>query len=269
MTVRGAGTVVGVCAVMLALGGCAAATSKIELVPPPSTRPAPAASAAAAPSEEQIAGHETAAAGTLRSLAAAQTTFVVRCFVDQDGDGAGEYGCLRELCGSAIVRGRSRTLAPGEMFPGAMGKVNKLGIVTKTGYCYIVYLPTNAGPAISGDAGAGPVADPLNADAQETRWCAYAWPKEYGVTGRRVFVINQQAEVNVASNQRPDGKPLYSGDGTNAGDVIPKPGAALVPSDGREQDLDGDLIPAGARFQSTVVSSHRGSDGQEWSLPRR
>jgi hypothetical protein len=140
-----------------------------------------------------------------------------------------------------------------------MGKVNDVGIVTKTGYCFILYLPTEAGPAISGDAGAVLAADAVNANAQETRWCAYAWPKEYGVTGRRVFVINQQAEVHLASNQRPDGKPVYSGDGTNAGDVIPKPGAALSPNDGREQNLDSSFPGLG----------EKGSDGQGWSLPRR
>jgi hypothetical protein len=141
------------------------------------------------------------------------------------------------------------------MFPGAMGKVNKLGIVTKTGYCYIVYLSTNAGPAISEDANAGAGPDPVNANAQETRWCAYAWPKEYGLTGRRVFFVNQNAEVYVAPNERPDGKPFYTGDGTKAGDAIPKPGAALAPNDGLEENLESTFAEPG----------QKGSDGQVWS----
>jgi len=262
MTVRGAGKVVGVCAVMLALGGCAAATSEVELVPGPSAKPAPAAPAAGAPapapSEDQVRTNETRAGGRLRALAAYQTTFVVRCIIDQDDDGCGEFGALRELSGGAVPRGREQALAPDEaftVFPPRMGTTNALGVGFQRGYCFVVYLPTHAGPAISEDAGAGPVSDPVNANAQETRWCAYAWPQEYGVTGRRVFFVNQEAEVYVASNARPDGKPFYSGGGMQAGSVIPKPGAALAPNKGLEENLESTFAEPGLK----------GSDGQVWS----
>ncbi len=194
-----------------------------------------------------IASFELAAAGTLRSLAAAQSTFVARCIVDQDGDGAGEYGYFQELAGGVAPRTRKVALAPGEMFSAVFGRTDKYGLVKKNGYCYVLYLPTAAGPATRERDGAVPHTDVKNGNPQETRWIAYAWPEEFGVTGQRAFAINQQAEVYMCENA--DGR--YNGP-----EKMPKPGAALAPNEGREQNLDSGFPGPGAR----------GSDGQEWVL---
>ena len=187
----------------------------------------------------RIASYETAAAGTLRSLAAAQSTFVSRCIVDQDGDGAGEYGFLQELAGAVAPRGRAAALAPGEVFSAAMGNVNANGVTSKSGYAFMVYLPTSAGAATTESAGAVPAANAADANVQETRWVAYAWPMDYGSTGYRCFVVNQQGEVYQASNEQAANTPYYTGDGTGAGDTIAPANAASDPASPAPANLDG------------------------------
>jgi len=203
----------------------------------------------------RIASYETAATGTLRSLAAAQSTFVTRCIVDQDQDGAGEYGFFQELAGAVTPRTRMSPLNPGEVFSAAMGAVNVNGVASKSGYAYMIYLPTSAGVATTEAAGAVPAANPLDGNVQETRWAAYAWPMDYQSTGYRCFVVNQQAEVYQASNEQAANTPFYNGDGTNIGDVLPLPGAAYVVNAGLEANLDSAFPPPGAA----------GSDTQNWS----
>ncbi len=249
-------------AIILVVGACAPTSPEIELVPERAEPPAAPAAAekpaepvpAVTISEGRMGAYETAAAATLRSLAAAQSTFVARCIVDQDGDGAGEYGFLRELTGACVPRTRIMPLPPGEVFSAAMGNVNASGVAVKVGYCHMVYLPTSSGVAATESGHRLPQPDAGDANPQETRWIAYAWPREYGVTGRRVFAVNQNAEVYVASNQQPDGTPFYTGDGTRAQDVLPTPGAALSQDVGRAQNLESWLPEPG----------QRASDGQEW-----
>ena len=171
--------------------------------------------------------------------------FVARCIVDQDRDGAGEYGYFQELGGGAVPRSRVVALAPGEVFSQSMAEVDERGVAKKSGYCYIIYLPTASGPAATESAGSAPAADPGNANVQETRWIAYAWPQGYGVTGDLAFAINQQAEVFMCDNA--DGR--YNGPGKP-----PKPGAALVPNEGKEENLD-------STFPGADTPA---SDGQHW-----
>jgi prepilin-type N-terminal cleavage/methylation domain-containing protein len=199
----------------------------------------------------RIASYETAAQGTLRSLAAAETTFVTRCIVDQDGDGSGEYGFLQELTGYAIPRGRAAMLPAGEGISSALGKVDANGISSKSGYCFQLWLPTDAGVAeTEGPAGTVPAASATDANVQETRWACYSWPVDHGSTGYRCFVVNQQAEVYQARNDDGAGAALYDGTGT-----APPPEAALDPAGVATTNLDGNFPPSG------TVSE----DGQQWA----
>jgi hypothetical protein len=197
----------------------------------------------------RIASYEIAVVGTLRSLMNAQGTFVTRCVVDQDGDGQGEYGFFTELSGSAIPRTRSVRLAVGDVFSGAFAAIDANGVVGKTGYCFIMYLPTAGGPAIT-EVGGLPGANPADADVQETRWACYAWPIDYGYTGYRCFIVNQQGEICQASNEMSANVGYYEGP---LG--IPAPGSALLPNGGRESNLD-------SRFP---LPTETGSDGQTWA----
>jgi prepilin-type N-terminal cleavage/methylation domain-containing protein len=199
----------------------------------------------------RIASYETSAQGTLRSLAAAETTFVTRCIVDQDGDGSGEYGFLQELTGYVIPRGRAAVLPTGEGISSALGKVDANGISGKSGYCFQVWLPTAGGPAESETGGAVPALSTTDANVQETRWACYSWPVDHGSTGYRCFVVNQQAEVYQAPNDDGTGVALY-----DSPTKAPAAGAALDPSGTNVQNLDGNFAPQG----TAAV------DGQQWAM---
>jgi len=199
----------------------------------------------------RIASYETSAQGTLRSLAAAETTFVTRCIVDQDGDGSGEYGFLQELTGYAVPRGRVQLLPAGEGISTALGNVNATGISSKSGYCFQLWLPTDGGAAeTEGPLGTVPALNATDANVQETRWACYSWPVDHGSTGYRCFVVNQQAEVYQARNEDAGGAALYDGTG-----APPAPGAAFDPAIGVPANLDGNFPPSG------TVSV----DGQQWA----
>jgi len=203
----------------------------------------------------RIASYETGAAGTLRSLAAAQSTFVARCLVDQDGDGAGEYGFLQEMTGVLVPRTRTSQLAAGEVFSAAMGVVNAVGVASKSGYAFRMYLPTAAGVAVNETVGVVPAANAADGNVQETRWACYAWPMDYGSSGYRCFVVNQQAEVYQASNDAGAGAGFYDGDGVVGAGAIPGPASAYDPAGPNAANLDS-AFPA----PGTVAT-----DGQQWS----
>ena len=85
------------------------------------------------------------------------------------------------------------------------------------GYYFRIFLPQRDGLGIAeGDEGhrAGDV-DPVLA---ETTWCAYAWPVERDVTGRRTFFVNQAGDV------------LATSDGGYSGERGPEAYAAFDPS---------------------------------------
>ena len=197
----------------------------------------------------RLASYETAVVGTLRSLVNAQTTFVTRNIVDQDGDGNGEYGFLRELTGVAVPRTKSFPLDVGDVFSVSFGAMDANGVVSKAGYCFIMYLPSAGGPAIT-EAGGLPPVNRDDANVQETRWACYAWPADYASTGYRSFVVTQMGAVYEASNEAGASLGIYDGRTD-----IPLPGAALVPNGGQENNLD-------SRFP---LSSETGSDGQHWA----
>lgn len=197
----------------------------------------------------RVISYETSTVGTLRSLVNAQSTFITRCIVDQDGDGQGEYGFFRELTGTAVPRTKASRLRVGDVFSGTFGIVDANGVVGKTGYCFLLYLPTDGGPAVT-EAGGLPPANANDANAQETRWACYAWPLMYASTGYRCFVVTHQGEVYQASNEVGPSTGLYSGPAN-----MPPPGAAFLPDGGQEQNLD-------SRFpRPTEV----GTDGQSWA----
>jgi len=199
----------------------------------------------------RIASYKTASVGTLRSLAAAETTFVTRCIVDQDGDGSGEYGYLQELTGYAIPRTRTSALPAGEGISTALGNVDVTGIAGKSGYCFQLWLPTDAGAAeTEGPLGTVPAALDANANVQETRWACYSWPVDHGSTGYRCFVVNQQAEVYAASNDDGAGGGLYDGTAT-----APTPEVAFDPAGVNTANLDGNFPAQGAVAE----------DGQTWA----
>lgn len=148
----------------------------------------------------RLVANETATIGNLRSLASAQAAFQARQVVDQDTDGHGEYGFLQELAGRVVPRGGVNALDPPSISQ-TLGNAVGVGIVTKSGYALVMFLPGGAGaPIQEPPPGAFPAADAADANRQEVTWCCYAIPMAINNTGNRAFVINQQSQVYASSN---------------------------------------------------------------------
>jgi len=148
----------------------------------------------------RMVANETSTVGTLRSLASAQAAFQARQIVDQDSDGLGEYGFLRELAGSIVPRGAAAALDPPSVSQ-SLGNVDAAGIASRSGFAFVLFLPGGGGAEImEPPLGAFPVAVPADANQQEIKWVCYAIPMTIRSTGNRAFVINQQAEVYTTAN---------------------------------------------------------------------
>jgi prepilin-type N-terminal cleavage/methylation domain-containing protein len=197
----------------------------------------------------RIASNETACIGTLRTLSTSQSQFQSAAIVDVDGDGTGEFGWLQELAGTANYRtnaGVSTNPASPAFITSVLGTTaeNNSGVAGKSGYQFLMYLPTSAGPATDEITGVG---NPVTADAndQEVRFACYGWPASLGNSGNRAFVVSQQGEVFSTAN-----KDFQNYGGTTIADA-PDPGAAFIGDD--PPNLDG-----------TLITGTDADDGQTW-----
>lgn len=134
----------------------------------------------------------------------AQFQFQGGAYVDQDGDGVGEYGTLSELTGVTAPPGRAQGEATAEGFA-ADG--------TRAGYRFVVYLPDAAGKALTVGKEARK-ADKAAADAQERAFVIYAWPADAAVS-TRAFAVDQSGVVYEApfTGKEPAWNELYGGQG--------------------------------------------------------
>jgi hypothetical protein len=162
----------------------------------------------------RLSANETTAISTLRSLVAAQSQFQSRSIADTDQDGLGEFGTFGELSGGVGVRGG--VLLRPTVLSSSFHAINANGEVARHGYMYLLYLPGAAGAGLPEVGGGGAPAG-LDADLAEGAWCAYAWPTNYGHSGRRTFFVNHSGEIIFADSGG------YSGPGTS-----PQAGAAMV-----------------------------------------
>jgi hypothetical protein len=140
--------------------------------------------------------HEAAVIAALRELADAQERAREKKLIDRNRDGVGEYGFFGELAGRSSVRsskGEPRPLVE-PVLPGAYGGVSS-GQVELHGYLFKIYLP---GPRRSFLAEGGRP----DARLAAAHWCCYAWPRLDGVTGRKLFFINQDGVLLVSDNRR-------------------------------------------------------------------
>ncbi len=160
----------------------------------------------------KLSANETAALATLRNLASRQAEIRRSGTIDCDGDGIGEYGTFLELTGSVGVRKsadgsvKAGSLKPPLLSP-ALSNVDPEGIVTKSGYCFRIYLPDSAptsgfvhetGPAEKAGLKGGTAK--VGVDVSEKFWCAYAWPVSRGNSGNRCFFVNQAGDVMQSNN---------------------------------------------------------------------
>jgi hypothetical protein len=152
---------------------------------------------------------EAAAVATLKSgILPAEVQFQAGGYMDQDGNGIGEYGLLTELGGVRPVTGAPALNLVNEEV--AKGEAN--------GYHFVVYLPDAAGAALAEpeDQSAARPADAKAATAQERHWVAYAWPEDE--TGKRMFAMTEDGVVRVAPylGDAPGWADVFGGDGWEA-----------------------------------------------------
>lgn len=137
----------------------------------------------------------------------AEVQFQAGGYVDQDGDGRGEYGFLGELGGAATVaKGKTLKLVDEEVAGGG-----------KQGWSFTVHLPDGDGVAAEEpEEGQERTALPAAADRQERRFVAYAWPadSEHG----RMFALTQDGTLYVApyTGEEPAFDALFGGEGWDA-----------------------------------------------------
>jgi len=197
----------------------------------------------------RVTANEATAVATLRTIATAQAQFQASVRVDTDEDGVGEFGYFGEISGATTVRDRFGGVAgPAITTPilAATFRSVENRVVNRGGYLFGMFLPDAAGvgvpEAVSGGADPGNLPD---RDHAETSWCCYAWPTTDGVTGTRVFFVNQNGDIVQSKN---DGaNQAYSGAGAG-----PEPDAAFV-----SPAMDDSIL-------GTVAVGTTGADGGRW-----
>ncbi|MHC4850361.1 MAG: hypothetical protein ACYTEG_18220, partial [Planctomycetota bacterium] len=79
----------------------------------------------------------------------------------------------------------------------------------------------------------------VDAAKAETTWCAYAWPVEYGKTGKRSFFVNQFGDIlgldhkGYSGKNGPKGDAAFKNDGTK-GRITGDAAVGAVGNDGNE-----------------------------------
>ena len=123
----------------------------------------------------RLSANEASAIAALRTISSGQETFRSAISKDQDTDGMGEYGNLKELAG--ITTPASGTAPVNPPFID-----DQLGVGNKSGYTFNVLL---------GSTACGGTAMTLTGpDASEVEYAAVAWPASYSRTGNRSFFID-------------------------------------------------------------------------------
>ena len=152
----------------------------------------------------RLAANESAAVGSLRTIATQQAVFQAEAEIDQDKNERGEYGLLSELCGETPFRPNTTKRADpvyvstGFATQGAAGT----GAATKSGYHFRIYLPTlrttgGDDKSLGGtkEQGGPAIQDAQGINLQEQHFIVYAWPVKRYSTGRRAFAVTEIGKV--------------------------------------------------------------------------
>lgn len=192
----------------------------------------------------RINANEAAAATTVRQIVQSQLVFVNRKAADLNKNGAGEFGTFGEMSGNVPVRaasGGTKYLDPSVINP-SFRAIAPTGEMFRSGYYYRIYLPGPGGEGTLELPGGGAAAT-IDTDKAEQMWCVYAWPQDYGVTGRRTFFVNQNGDI------------LWTESSAYSGPAAPIPPGAAFADGGPVVNIDG-----------IIAVNEPGRDGNTWTV---
>jgi len=151
------------------------------------------------------------AVSILRELLFAEDAMRRYAFIDPDGDGIGSAGRLGELTGVQGARG-GRPLAVPPLAPRlAPGADTRSGPAHEHGgYYFIICLP---GP---GGSWATSPTDPVDDEAAERRFVAYAWPTSTDAPHKAAYFMDEHERILESANE--------------AGSTLRLAGPALAPA---------------------------------------
>ncbi len=151
----------------------------------------------ASQSSEEMMAHELRAMATLQAIQSTQQSF-------QDASGRPMSASLAELvhlCRAGRLPGRGEgQLAGLQPLP-----EHPESVFRDESYLYILYRAQVDGTPQCDDNGAS--------NLHSRFWIAYAWPDDYGVSGRRVFVMDSFGLIRSWDNFM-KGEPAFTGPGT-------------------------------------------------------
>lgn len=140
---------------------------------------------------------ERRAVSLLREIYFAQNAMRRYGMIDPDGDGTGSAGRLSELTGHSPSRGNIRLSSP-PLAPRLIPLTEtRWGPATNyEGYLFLACIP-----AADGAYTAQPQA-PVDEEAAEKSWLAYAWPAANGLPHSALYVIDAHEGIFVSDNRR-------------------------------------------------------------------
>ncbi|MHC4780039.1 MAG: hypothetical protein ACYTFG_15820 [Planctomycetota bacterium] len=140
----------------------------------------------------------------LKVICTGSEQFKSSTVVDANANGIGEYGFLAEMGGTKPCRAGGQQFESSPYIPRVLGTVNELGVAMKSGYCFILYLPTGLDGATATDM------QMVDAALAQDHYIAYAWPQVAGKTGEMEYLITPSGLVYSR-------KALHSGRGNPPG----------------------------------------------------
>ncbi len=186
----------------------------------------------------KTSANEGSAIAALRTIANTQVQCTNRLFIDADGDGRGEHGFFGELSGAVPARNNPGLAMVPPLLAGSFQLVNNPGVITRSGYYFMIYLPDVNGQGL-GETPANYAN--VDADLAEDTWCAYAWPAQPNGAGQ-VFFVNQTGEIFRSDN-------TVQGYG----------GAAAIPAPDAAFDVPGAIT-------GRVIPGQVANDGGVWTV---
>jgi prepilin-type N-terminal cleavage/methylation domain-containing protein len=193
----------------------------------------------------RLNANESAAIATLKNISSAQSQCQASGVIDENGNGAGEYGYFGELSGADVVRGSTTATITPPVLSTAFGNVAN-SEVSRSGYVFRMFLPNGTAVGQPEAATGGATAGLVDAGQAETLWCCYAWPQVQGNSGKRSFFINQSGDVLATTHS--GGTNVYNG--TN---LRPQFEAAFSAS-------------ASAFMSVAVAANATAQDGNRWTV---